>query len=262
VHLIVGIAELLDLAATVRPGLVVVDNASDAFGGDEINRRQVRGFVRALKKVAQLSDSSVCLLAHVDKATTRQSQPGGEAYSGSTAWHNGARSRLFMAVNSGLLTLEHQKNNHGKKRDPLTLTWPEGGLPELVDDAADFDPQNLTVTGRADDAAASALLRLITEFEAREQYASPLQTARNNVYALLRSEPAFQRLKLSRDATTRIVTQCQRAGWIEPLDYRTVDRKDRKRWTVTPKGREFVGLSAPTAPTAPTCHESALSAKG
>jgi len=255
--------ELSRLVESTRAGLVVVDNASDSFGGDEINRRQVRGFMRALVQVARLTDCAVCLLAHVDKNTSRNKKAeGGEGYSGSTAWHNSARSRIFMTRgDDGLLTLEHQKSNLGKRREPITLEWPDGGLPALASDAPNFDGLNTRAQGRADDEKAAALLALIAEFECREQYASPAAQARNNVHALLRVEPAFQRLKLNRDATARIVNQCQRAGWIESLDYRSPDRKQRQRWLVTQKGREFAGLPAPTAPTAPTCDESAQSAE-
>lgn len=261
--------ELAQMAQMAHPGLIVVDNASDAFGGDEINRRQVRGFMRALGQVARLTDCAVCLLAHVDKGTSRgvdarnTESRNTEGYSGSTAWHNSARSRLFMArAKDGLLTLEHQKSNHAKLREPITLVWPDGGLPMLAGDVPNFDGLNARAQGRADDTAAAALLALLAEFEGREQYASPAPQARNNVHALLRVEPSFQRLKLNRDATARIVNQCQRAGWIESLDYRSPDRKQRQRWTVTQQGREFAGLPAPTAPTAPTSNEGAHSAQG
>lgn len=255
--------ELSRLVEHTCAGLVVVDNASDSFGGDEINRRQVRGFMRALVQVARLTDCAVCLLAHVDKNTSRNKKAeGGEGYSGSTAWHNSARSRLFMTRgDDGLLTLEHQKSNLGMRREPVALEWPEHGLPTLINDAPNFDGLTARVQGRADDEKAAALLALIAEFEGREQYASPAAQARNNVHALLRVEPAFQRLKLNRDATARIVNQCQRAGWLESLDYRSPDRKQRQRWTVSQKGREFAGLPAPTAPTAPTCDDSAQSAE-
>jgi hypothetical protein len=55
----------------------------------------------------------------VDKNTSRNKKAdGGEGYSGSTAWHNSARSRLFMTRgDDGLLTLEHQKSNLGKRRE-------------------------------------------------------------------------------------------------------------------------------------------------
>ena len=68
-------------------GLVVVDNASDAYGGDEIQRRQVRAFMRSLAKVVRPTNGAVLLLAHVDKTTSRSKKAdGGEGYSGSTAW--------------------------------------------------------------------------------------------------------------------------------------------------------------------------------
>lgn len=243
--------ELRKLVESRDIGLVLIDNASDAFGGDEIQRRQVRAFMRALAKVARLSDPAVLLLAHVDKTTSRNRKAdGGEGYSGSTAWHNSARSRLFLTSGEdGLLTLEHQKSNFGKKCGPLTLNWFEGGFPQVFEiGGIDCSHQQ----ARADDERAIALLKLIAEFESRAQYCSPVTTARNNVHAVLRSEPGFQKLKLNGDSTKRIVNQCQRANWLEPIDYRTYDRKSRQRWTVTSQGRVYAGLNAPFAPTAPS----------
>jgi putative DNA primase/helicase len=247
-----AVTETFEELRTLAEGaaLVVVDNASDAFGGDEIQRRQVRAFIRALGAIAKASDCSVLLLAHVNKATSRERKAeGGEGYSGSTAWHNSVRSRLFMTRGEdGLLTLEHQKSNLGQMREPLTLEWPDSGLPQLVQ--AGFDGLNQRQQGRADDDRAASLISLIAEFESRGQYCSPAITSRNHVFAVLKSEPAFQNLKLRQDDTKRIVNQCQRAGWIEPVDYKTPDRKPHQRWTVTAEGRAFSGLSAPTAPTA------------
>lgn len=250
--------ELLALVQQTGAGLVIVDNASDAYGGDEIQRRQVRAFMRALAVIAREGDAAVLLLAHVDKGTSRKERSDTEGYSGSTAWHNSARSRIFMSRDDGLLTLAHQKNQFGKMRDNLVLQWPEGGLPE----AASSNPFSERLQGRADDERAAALLRLIVEFEGREQYCSPALFARNNVHALLKSEPAFLALKLRADDTRRIVNQCQRAGWLEVLDYRSPDRKERQRWAVTQTGRDFINLPAPTAPTAPTYEDGAQGAGG
>ncbi|MFO1279560.1 MAG: AAA family ATPase [Burkholderiaceae bacterium] len=254
--------ELCKLVQAEGYGLVAVDNASDAYGGDEIQRRQVRAFMRLLGGIAKRTDCAVMLLAHVDKNTSRNKRAeGGEGYSGSTAWHNSARSRLFLSRgDSGLLTLEHQKSNLGRMREPLTLEWPEGGLPQLVQG---FDADGFTQrqAGRDDDNRAAELLKLIAEFESRGQYCSPATTSRNNPHAVLKSEPAFQRLKLRPDDTRRIVNQCQRAKWLEPLEYRTHDRKTRLRWTLTPEGRAFAGLGAPSAPCAPSSDESAQSAQ-
>lgn len=258
--------ELRDLLQKVGAGLVVVDNASDAFGGDEIQRRQVRAFMRSMVEIARETDAAVLLLAHVDKNTSRtRKSEGAEGYSGSTAWHNSARSRLFLSrAVDGTLTLEHQKSNLGKLQDPLSLHWPDGGLPELAQQGG-LSAFGNRMEGRLNDDKAAALLRIVAEFEGREQYCSPVATARNNVFATLKSEPAFQALKLNADDCKRIVNQCQRAKWIEVAEYRTVDRKTRERWTLTPEGRAFADLTAPSALSAPSSdsqEQSAQSAGG
>jgi RecA-family ATPase len=232
--------ELRKLVQSEKFGLVVIDNASDAFGGDEIQRRQVRAFMRSLAEIARLTDCAVLLLAHVDKTTSRNRKAeGGEAYSGSTAWHNSARSRLFLSrAENGTLTLEHQKSNLGRMREPITLTWPEGGLPTL--DSVIPSAERI----HADSGQALDLLRLIAEFEGRGQYCSTATTARNNVYAMLRGEPDFQKLKLTSDASKRIIHQCQRDGWLESLEYRKPDRKVSERWSVTALGRSVAASAA------------------
>lgn len=257
-------AELRTLVKSVGAGLVIVDNASDAFGGDEIQRRQVRAFMRCLVEIARDSNAAVLLLAHVDKATSRNRKAeGGEGYSGSTAWHNSARSRLFLTRNEdGTLTLEHQKSNLGKLQEPITLHWPDGGLPELAQEGVGSG-FGARLDGRMTDDKAAAVLRLVAEYESRQQFMSSATTSRNHVYAVLRSDPVFQGLKLRADAAKQIVTQCQRAGWLAMLDYRDANRKPHTRWTVTDSGRVFADIPpAPTAPTAPTPIDGAHSAHG
>jgi len=249
-------AELHLLVKAENAGLVLIDNASDAFAGDEIQRKQVRGFIRSLKAIAKATDAAVLLLSHVDKGTSRaRKAEGGEGYSGSTAWHNSVRSRLFLTRDEqGLLTLEHQKSNLGKLREPLTLAWVDGGLPQVIGQSGFNGTQQ---QGRADDDKAIAMLRLMAEFESRGQYCSPGVTSIHHVHSVLKSDPDFQKLKLKQDDTKRIVTQCQRAGWIEPLEYRNANRKVCERWTLTADGYAFAGVSAPTAPTAPTAEDGA-----
>lgn len=256
-------AELRELVKDMSLSLFVIDNASDAFGGDEINRRQVRAFIRSLGGIAKEKNCAALLLSHVDKATSRsQKSVGGEGYSGSTAWHNSVRSRLFMSrADDGRLTLEHQKSNFSKLREPIELVWPENGFPQLAA-AGVGDDFSSRLQGRADDERAAALLRLIAEFEGRGQYCHTAQTSRMNPWAVFKSEPAFQKLKINSDATKRIVNQCQRAGWLEPLDYKTPDRKPHQRWTVTDEGQRFASLTAPTAPTAPTTEDGTQGAGG
>ena len=243
--------EMAELVETEGFGLIVIDNASDAFDGDEIQRRQVRAFMRSLSRLARHTGCAILLLAHVDKGTSRANQvENDEGYSGSTAWHNSSRSRLYLRRKSGdLLALIHQKNNLGRRCEPLELIWPEGGLPTA---ARPDDPFQARVRAREADDRAAALLRLIAEFEDRGFFCSPEPTAKNNVHAVLRGDPAFDAMRLTRDDTKAAVMQCSRAQWLDVENYRTEHRKEARRWTVTKLGRDFAGITAPSAPSAPS----------
>jgi hypothetical protein len=239
--------EMNQLVKSGEVGLVVVDNASDAYGGDEIQRRQVRAFIRALMEVAKPVNCALLLLAHVDKSTSRSKQPeNSEGYSGSTAWNNSVRSRLFMKRDeSGNLNIEHQKSNLGRCHEPLTLNWRDGELPQLETSVEiSLDPQIAAIRSKADGDRCITMLKMIDEFASRGQFCSPATNSRNHVHLVLKSDPSFQGLRLRPDDTKRLVVQCQRAKWIEIQQYK-VDYKDKARWGLTEAGRLFAGLVVP-----------------
>lgn len=262
-------AELCKLAKGAD--LVIVDNASDAYGGDEIQRRQVRAFIRSLGWIARDNDASVLLLAHVDKNTSRaRKAEGGEGYSGSTAWHNSVRSRLFMTRDAeGGLLLEHQKTNFGKLREPLNLFWPADGLPQL--DAA---PTGV-VAHIADRVNTQALLKLIAEFTERGEYVGTATTSRTHAAKLLAGESTYPK-GLKQNDVFDLLRRAERAGYLARVEYRGADRKARERWEVTHQGRTHAGLPAAataataatyevlevTAPTAVECGDCGDSARG
>ena len=113
--------------------LVVIDNASDAFDGDEIRRAEVRGFIRSLRFRLARPGRAVLLLAHINKGSANGGKSAGaEDYSGSTAWHNSVRSRLSLNPGgSDSLTIDHMKANHGPKAAPVRLEWRDG-VPVVV----------------------------------------------------------------------------------------------------------------------------------
>jgi hypothetical protein len=115
------------LAAGAR--LIVIDNASDTFGGDEVKRREVRFFIRALGKLARREQAGLVLLVHIDKLAARGGSVG-NSYSGSTAWHNSARSRIALIPNQEGkgVKLVHEKINEGQPLDPLELEFRDGCL--------------------------------------------------------------------------------------------------------------------------------------
>jgi len=108
--------------------LIVVDNASDAFDGNENNRRQVRGFMRRLKHIARENDAGLILLAHIDKAAAKYGA-NGNSYSGSTAWHNSARSRLALSISDiGTVEVRQEKRQLGRLAEPIQLRWTDTGV--------------------------------------------------------------------------------------------------------------------------------------
>jgi hypothetical protein len=76
------------------PKLVILDTLADLFGGNEIERKQVNHFVKAvLRRLAQDCGATVLLLAHPSLGGMNS----GAGYSGSTAWNNAVRQRLYLA---------------------------------------------------------------------------------------------------------------------------------------------------------------------
>ncbi|MGE6660962.1 AAA family ATPase [Pseudomonas sp. NPDC077408] len=107
--------------------LIVIDNASNAFSGNENDRQEVVAFIGELRRLARGCDAALLMLAHVDKASVRTGATGSR-YSGSTAWHNSVRSRLAMSADAeGVLTLVQEKMNLGLKlQREIRLAFVEG----------------------------------------------------------------------------------------------------------------------------------------
>jgi putative DNA primase/helicase len=224
-------------------GLVVVDNASDAYDASEIDRAKVRAFIRALAKIARASNAGIVLLAHVDKGTSRGERAGTEGYSGSTAWNNSARSRLFMRQDGSedRLVVEHQKANHSRKHSALRLRRPDGQLVPVL--CGQVDPM---VDGVLDRSDTKALLCLIAEFNSRGEYIATSRNSRNHAGKMLHREALYPK-GLRADDLFVLLRQAERAGYLERFAYKSDHRKDKERWEVTGKGREFANI-APCAP--------------
>jgi hypothetical protein len=234
-------------------GLLIVDNASDVFDADEIKRARVRAFMRALANLGRECGTAVVLLAHVDKGTSRGERIGTESYSGSTAWHNSARSRMFMhREKDGSIVIEHQKNNLGPLHAPIHLVWPEGGLP-MVD-----EPFGPVVQGIADRAHEKALLKLIAEYTQRGEYITAATTSRTHAAKVMRNEPTFPHIQDSE--VFDLLRRAERDKHLERVTIKADNRHEKECWRVTPGGAKFAGIAALTAPTALTLDVDALDA--
>lgn len=134
--------ELRELAKGFQ--LIMIDNASDAFDGNENERRQVRRFMkRMLGAIAAENNAAVLLLAHIDKSAARNGS-GGNSFSGSTAWHNSSRSRLALIVSNDQIELHNEKMNLGRKAEALRLQWSTTGVIEPATASPDHDAGVMT----------------------------------------------------------------------------------------------------------------------
>lgn len=127
-------ADLDKLAENFNPVLIVLDTAADLYGGDEIKRGQVRQFIAMLRHLAMRIDCAIVLLAH----PSLQGIQSGSGSSGSTAWGNSVRSRLYLTsaaekdADPDLRILTTKKANYSKVGGELRMRWQEGAF--VVDD--------------------------------------------------------------------------------------------------------------------------------
>jgi RecA-family ATPase len=109
----------------LRPKLIVIDPSADVFGGDEINRSQVRKFVSMLRGLAIDFDCAVLLLSHPSLSGLNS----GTGTSGSTAWNNSVRSRLYLEIpneSPDARVLKVVKANYGKTGEAIAIRWNDG----------------------------------------------------------------------------------------------------------------------------------------
>lgn len=117
---------LVDAARRGASSLIFLDPAADLYGGDEIDRRQVKQFVGMLRReLAVACGATVVLAAHPSVDAMRT----GRGYSGTTAWNNSVRSRLYFTADDeddDARVLEHAKSNRGRRARRMRLRWRNG----------------------------------------------------------------------------------------------------------------------------------------
>lgn len=247
---------LFALAAVVErenAGLVIIDNASDAFDDDEIKRARVRAFVRSLRSRIARPGRAVLLLAHVNKASAKGGrESGAEDYSGSTAWHNSVRSRLSLIPDGAdRLTIEHVKANLGAKAGPVRLEWHEG-VP-LVSGSTGLSAAQAArqaAENERDDGDKAALIAIVQDFDRRGELVNATATGAYSYFRLLKSEPTFPKATDS-DRLTRLFRELQRDGLLFLSEVKTPDRKRKAVFTCAPKPAEGAPLDVPTIPFIP-----------
>lgn len=124
--------ELDATCAEFRPDLFVADTIADFFGGNELDRSQVRQFVQnAFGRLARKHNCAVLMCGHPSAAGISS----GSGTGGSTAWSNTVRSRLFFSRPPGregeepdpdARQLSRMKANYAPREAELRLRFSDG----------------------------------------------------------------------------------------------------------------------------------------
>lgn len=122
--------ELDKRAAEEAPALIVIDTLADVYPANENDRAKVRQFVGILRGLAIKRKCAVLLLGHPSLTGLNS----GTGTSGSTAWNNSVRSRLYLARISDngfepdpdARVLSTKKANYGRTGGEINLKWEAG----------------------------------------------------------------------------------------------------------------------------------------
>lgn len=239
----VEFANLQKAVAAFDPQLVVVDGASDTFDGNEIARRDVRAFIKLLRRVHPNRKVGVLLIVHIDRSSARGNVTNDDGYAGSAQWHNSSRRRLFLQQEvkrekdeltdeyvtvSGNVKLRVMKNQDGPPNPDMVLFRGLNGFWQIgVADISALIP----VVEQPD--YGPTLLRLIASYYQRGTSISTsfAANATTGVYATLKDDPDFPR-GLNRKKTDALVRQLQRDGALASEQYRRPNRTFADRWVV------------------------------
>lgn len=108
--------------------VMALDNVAHLLDGNENDRHVVSTFIGICDRLAEMMNGAVLLIGHPNKA--------GDEFSGSTAWENAVRSRLYLNTASGRdgyvdpdsRVLSRSKFNYGPKGDDLAFRWYNGAF--------------------------------------------------------------------------------------------------------------------------------------
>ncbi|MDX0450714.1 AAA family ATPase [Sinorhizobium medicae] len=151
---------LQEKIADFGPTLIVLDTSADLYGGNEIDRTQVRQFVAMLRSIAIAHDCAIILLSHPSVAGMQS----GSGTSGSTAWNNSVRARLYLTAETGDgadpdgRVLTNMKSNYGAKGDAIKLRWDQGVF--VLNDGSRPNPAKRIIERKAED----VFLALLSKF--------------------------------------------------------------------------------------------------
>jgi RecA-family ATPase len=194
-------AQLQATARVIRPRWIGLDTAADIFICDERNRTEARQCIGLLRGLCLEIDTAILLLSHPSLSGIAS----GSGMSGSTAWNNSVRSRLYLKApnkqgdedddESDVRVLETMKANYGPKGEPIRLVWKDGLL--LTEPGS----TSLEKLSHEEDAKA-IFLAILERYNKQDLTASATPTARNFAPTIFADQPEAKALH-AKKATRR-----------------------------------------------------------
>jgi RecA-family ATPase len=175
--------EELDARAGVdEPTLIVIDTLADVYPASENDRAKVRQFVGILRSLALKRECALILLAHPSLSGLNS----GSGTSGSTAWNNSVRSRLYLSriapdgheIDPDKRILATKKANYGRIGGEIAMTWRDG---VFVEDGTPNSLERMAIGAKAE----RVFMKLLREYaqQGRHVSASPSVTFAPSVFA-------------------------------------------------------------------------------
>lgn len=170
--------KLLATVQVTKAGFVALDNVAHLFAGNENIRNQVAGFCGLLNNLASESNAAILFIGHPNKA--------GDSFSGSTAWENQVRSRLFLevpcdsdgtAIDPDARTLTRAKANYARNGEVLAFRWDQWAF--VRDEDLPADHRADMESARMVAAENEAFLACLAKATAERRASSTAPTAAN-----------------------------------------------------------------------------------
>jgi RecA-family ATPase len=155
-------------AGDIGAQLIVLDTAADLFGGNENIRPQVRQFINSLTSIALEIDGAVLLLAH----PSQSGKDKGTGESGSTAWNNSVRSRLYFTrpkpkdgepEDKDARHLSREKSNYAQVGAEVPMRYSNGAFVATGGEVSEDDAWTLENRRKAETAFLAGLAELASQ---------------------------------------------------------------------------------------------------
>ena len=210
---------LVRTAREIRPRWIGLDTAADIFIVNERDRSQVRQCISLLRGISLELSTAVILLAHPSLAGISS----GSGLSGSTAWNNSVRSRLYLKTEKtkdkddeeggddspepgSVRILETMKSNYAALGIPTRLVWRDGLLvPDRI--VAKSAPEKAAL----DRLTRETFLTILRRFNAADRAVSDRTQANNFAPKVFADEPDSKKLALSKDTRKKLLATAMKA---------------------------------------------------